>query len=82
MDLQNSGGKQSLLWKMCKWQIGQFFCLSLVPVPEDNRPPPPALSSFFLSRFLSDQLVDIFVRNERLLGCDKALHESTKEVLC
>ena len=70
MDLQNSGGKQSLLWKMCKRQIGQFFCLSLVPVPEDNRPPPAALSSFFLSRFLSDQLVDIFVRNGRLLGCD------------
>ena len=70
MDLQNSGDKQSLLWKMCKWQIGQFFCLSLVPVPEDNPPPPSALSSFFLSRFLSDQLVDIFVRNGRLLGCD------------
>ena len=34
-DMQNSGGKQSLLWKMCKWQIGQFFPLSLVTVPDE-----------------------------------------------
>ena len=33
---------------VCKWEIGQFFGLSLVTVPEDSAA---ALSSFLLGHF-------------------------------